>query len=475
MSFQQRLIRDVLSPLALWRSGDFDQWRYLREFERSQYLPPEQLRQLQWQRLQKLLAHAYARCPFYREHFDGAGLSPGDLRSLEDLAALPLLEKSDIQQHRDRLLAADWPKEDLIPNQTGGSTGSPLSFFMSQDRLRSRNAATVRHNRWAGWDVGDKAALLWGAPRDRPPNRWRAWLRNALLDRQLFLDTGHFTEARLLAYHEALQRFRPKVMLAYAQAAALFARFLKARGLMPYQPSAVVTSAEVLEAADRAVIEEVFGCRVFNRYGCREVSVIASECAQHDGLHVMAEGLYVEIVQDGKPARPGELGSIVVTDLLNYAMPLIRYRIGDLGAWAEGPCQCGRGLPRLQSIAGRVTDFLVGADGRLVSGAFLSLYLIGQRPSLGQVQIVQELAGQVCFRIKRGPLFRDPEDLDFLQTTTRRFLGAATVIDWEFVADLPAEASGKFIFSRSAVAQEYLVPGTIIHQPEEELSCQHRN
>jgi phenylacetate-CoA ligase len=171
MSFQQRLIRHVLSPLALWRSGDFDQWRYLQEFERSQYLSPEQLRQLQWQRLQGLLAHAYARCPFYRERFDRAGLVPGDMRNLEHLSVLPLLEKSDIQEHRDRLLASDWPKADLIPNQTGGSTGSPLSFFMSQDRLRSRNAATVRHNRWAGWDVGDKAALLWGAPRDRQIGR----------------------------------------------------------------------------------------------------------------------------------------------------------------------------------------------------------------------------------------------------------------------------------------------------------------
>ncbi|MBL8793093.1 MAG: phenylacetate--CoA ligase family protein [Planctomycetia bacterium] len=475
MSLYQRLVRDVLYPAALWRSGDFNQWRYLREFERTQYLPAEELRQLQWRRLQALLHHAYARCEFYRERFDRAGLTPGELRGLEDLGRLPLLEKSEIQEQRDRLVARDWPRHDLLPNHTGGSTGAPLSFFLSNDRLRSRNAATTRHNRWAGWDVGDKSAVLWGAPRDLPANRWRPWLRNTILDRQLFLDTGHLTETRLLAYHEALQRFRPKVMLAYARSALLFARFLHDRNLKPYRPHSIVTSAEVLEPADRALIEQVFGCPVFNRYGCREVSVIASECEHHAGLHVMAEGLYVEIVKDGRAAQPGELGSIVITDLLNHAMPLIRYRIGDLGAWAVGDCPCGRHLPRLQQVAGRVTDFLVGPDGRLVSGVFLATYLIGQRPSLGQVQLVQEVAGQVRFRIKRGANFREAEDLDFLQAATRRHLGAATVIDWDFVNDLPPEASGKHLFSRSSVALEYLRPGKAVRQPEEELACPRPN
>src|SRR5262249_42787201 len=157
------------------------------------------------------------------------------------------------------------------------------------------------------WDLGDKVALLWGAPRDRPASRRRAWLRNLLIDRQLFLDAGHLTEPRLAHFHEALKRFRPKVILAYAGAIVLFARYLQARQAMPYQPRAIVTSAEVLEPANRALVEEVFGCRVFNRYGCREVSVIASECPEHDGLHTMAEGLFIEVVKGARPAQAGEI------------------------------------------------------------------------------------------------------------------------------------------------------------------------
>ena len=171
----------------------------------------------------------------------------------------------------------------------------------------------------------------------------------------------------------------------------------------------------------------------------------------------MAEGLYLEIETPHGPAAPGEMGAILVTDLLNRAMPLIRYRIGDLAAWAAGPCPCGRGLPRLERVAGRVTDFLVGCDGRLVSGVFLATYVVAQRPSLGQVQIRQTEAGAVVYRLRPG------RDLTRKRTRNicgkpRGVPGREAVCDWEVVDELPAEPSGKFLFSRSTVAPRFLVP-----------------
>jgi phenylacetate-CoA ligase len=145
-----------------------------------------------------------------------------------------------------------------------------------------------------------------------------------------------------------------------------------------------------------------------------------------------------------------------VTDLLNRAMPLIRYRIGDLGAWAAGSCPCGRGLPRLERVAGRVTDFLVGCDGRLVSGVYLATYVVAHRPSLGQVQIRQQKIGAVTYRIKPGRDFNAESDLEYLRRTTRRYLGAEATIESEVVEELPAEPSGKFLFSRSTVAPGFL-------------------
>ena len=188
----------------------------------------------------------------------------------------------------------------------------------------------------------------------------------------MWLDAGCLTEERMLEFHQELHRYRPRIIQAYARAVVMFARFLQAAGLTAHQPHSIVTSAEILEKEDRDLLEQVFSCPVYNRYGCREVSVLASECSAHSGLHVMAEGLYLEIETPNGPAAPGEMGAVLVTDLLNGAMPLIRYRIGDMAAWADGPCPCGRGLPRLERVAGRVTDFLIGADGRLVSGVYPS-------------------------------------------------------------------------------------------------------
>src|SRR5207245_8182297 len=141
----------------------------------------------------------------------------------------------------------------------------------------------------------------------------------------------------------------------------------------------------------------------------------------------------------------GEMGSVLVTDLLNGAMPLIRYRIGDVACWAPGDCPCGRGLPRLGRVSGRVTDFLVGADGRLVSGVFLATYVVAQRPSLGQVQIVQNRPGAVVYRICPGGAFAPAADLPYLEAASREYLGTGTAVGWEVVPEIPCEPSGKFL------------------------------
>jgi phenylacetate-CoA ligase len=467
MPLYQQAVRRLFWPLSLWRAGETAQLRYLREFERTQYLPADELRDLQWQRLRALLRHAFERCPFYAERFRRAGIHTGDLRGPEDLRALPTLEKRDLQEECERMVAGGWPRADLIRNQTGGSTGVPVPFYLGKDRKCSRAAATLRHNRWAGWEVGDRAAVIWGAQVDRPADTWRSRLRGLLLRDPLWLDTAALTEDALRGFHAALRRHRPRIVLAYARAAVLFARWLLARGLEVPRPHALVTSAEVLEDGERALVEEVFGCPVFNRYGCREVSVLASECPAHTGLHVMAEGLYLEIETSHGPAAPGETGAILVTDLLNFAMPLVRYRIGDMGAWAGGTCPCGRGLPRLAAVAGRVTDFLVGCDGRLVSGVFLATYVVAHRPSLGQVQIRQDRAGAVVYRLKPGRDFRPADDLDYLGRATRRFLGEAAQMGSEIVEALPPEPSGKFLFSRSTVTPDFLTqkPSAASRQP----------
>jgi len=452
MCLSATIVRRVLYPINLWLDGHWPEARYLREYERTQFLSPEEIRALQFDRLQCRLHQAYNSCPYYRRRWNEQGLHPSDVENLEDLAAYPVLTKADIQRYRDEMVARDFPRDQMFLDHTGGSTGAPISYYQSRDVDLSRRAVTRRHNGWAGYRVGDKSAWVWGAPRDTPTPTLKARLRNALLDRVLYLDTAHFTEAKMRQFNDRLKRFRPNVIFAYARALAHLARYYRERSIPVYQPRSIITSAEVLEPADRATIEEVFGCPVYNRYGCREVGVLGSECNQHAGLHTAAEGLYFEVIVGDRPAEPGEIGKVLVTDLLNFAMPLIRYEIGDMAAFDPDPCPCGRGLPRLKNIAGRVTDFVVGADGRLVSGVFLATYVVAKRPSLGQVQIWQNARGRVTYRIApREGTTASQSDLDFLREATDKYIGPDSQTEFQFVEELMPEPSGKFIFCRSTV------------------------
>ena len=320
MSIHPFLVRKFFHPLQLWNSGHWAQMHYEHEFARTQFLTTEEIRELQWVRLRRLLFHAYDHSPFYRRRFDEAGILPTDLRSLHDLRWLPTLEKNEIQDHIQDMVASNWPKDDLIANQTGGSTGTPVSFYLHRDRYCARTAATLRHNTWAGWKRGDKVAVIWAAPRDRPHPSWRFRMRDWLLREPIWLDAASLTEATMLQFHQTLAKYCPTIIQGYTRALVLYAQFLKDRNLTAWHPRGLIATAEVLEDQDRILLEQVFGCPVFNRYGCREVSVVASECSAHSGMHTMAEGLYVEIETPQGPAQPGVIGSILVTDLLNLAM-----------------------------------------------------------------------------------------------------------------------------------------------------------
>jgi phenylacetate-CoA ligase len=450
MNFRIPTVNSLLYKLDKWRTADLKEFGYLRYFEHSQYFSEKKLAALQLQQLKNLVSYALDHCVFYREQLDNSGISVNQIASLADLTLFPILTKQQIQDQYARMISNAFLTEALIQNRTGGSTGTPITFYLDHDRRRSRAAATWRHNHWAGYYAGDKLAVLWGAARDLKPKTTLARWKDHLLAPTIALNTAQITARNLKDFINAWNWFRPKHLLAYAKSAAMFARFVHENRVAIRPIKSVITSAEVLEDSERRLIENVFQCKVFNRYGSREVSVIASECEYHDGLHIMAEGLLVEIVKDGRPAQPGELGGIIVTDLLNRGMPLIRYRIGDAGTWLTGPCKCGRSLPRLANVQGRVTDFLVGCQGQLVSGAALTVTVIAQRPSLGQVQLIQERKNHVLFRIAPpGNGTIGHSDQQFLIEQFKAYLGDEMQFDFEFVKELVAEPSGKFIFCKS--------------------------
>jgi len=457
MSIYKSFVKHILKPLDLWQSGDYAEITYWKEFEKTQYLQRDELNALVWQRLRNSLERAYRNIPYYKASFDRAGIVPSDIKTGEDMLHVPMLSKQELQTNLDELVNPNYPAKLLIRDKTGGSTGTPVQYFYDRKRHLSRHGGAMRHDRWAGHEDGQRFACLWGAARDLPMPGWKQKLRSMIYPKTLILNTINMTSEIMLDFNRQLKKYHPPVILAYANALALFARFLKNSGETAYHPKGIITSAEVLRPEDRIVIEEVMCAPVFNRLGCREFSVIASECEKHNGMHIMAEGLYIEIVKDGRHCADGERGEIIVTDMLNEAGPLIRYRLGDTASWMDGTCSCGRSLPRIDQLEGRVTDFIVGMDNQLCSGAALTVLIISTMPSLGQIQIIQEEWGKILYRVgcgKDGTLSKS--DFDLLREKTELYLGKGIGIDYEFVDNIPHEASGKYIFSKSKIAEEMM-------------------
>jgi len=443
------LIRRVLYPLWTLKNRS-SHLHYLAELEKSQYWSTEKLVDQQWTLFKAMVTHAFETCPYYRQKFREAGIAPSDLRSSKDIDSIPTLTKEEIQEHRNEMVSTKYSRESLIGDMTGGSTGSPMQFYYDKDRLDSRVAATLRHNRWAGWDIGDRVAILWGAPQDtRVSGKVKDRIRSLLLERKLILDASSLNEASMSAFAEKLKRFQPKVLQAYANTLGLFARYVQAENIKGIRPRGIVCSAEFLTEENRSLIEETFGCSVYNRYGCREFAVIASECEAHQGLHVNAENLLVEAVNKGRSCID-EDGEIVITDLRNFAMPMIRYRIRDVGRVQRATCTCGRGLPLMQLAGGRVTDFLVATNGDKVSGIVIATYVITNLPGIRQIQFVQNEFGSLTINLVKSPDWTTTTMTE-LMARIRRYLGDDIRLKIEFKDHIPSQTSGKYQFSISTL------------------------
>jgi phenylacetate-CoA ligase len=439
---------------AVLRNFVFTPWIYREhpaylgfkaELDRTQFLPADKLRELQLERLQRLMEHAWEQCPFYRERLQAARLDGGKINDLDRLRSLPPTTKRDLQDQGARMCAADREQYAPVRNQTGGSTGSPVQFYVDSRRFGTRLASAYRTDEWAGLRPGDWHAYLWGASMDLTGEAglWPT-VRNHLLRRRIELNTSSVSEEDWRVFLRKIRKLKPEVFVAYSQAAVLFARYVRDQGLNDIQFKSVIATAEVLSDSDRFLIEEAFRAKVFNRYGCREVSTIAAECEFHNGMHISAESLLVEILPD-ESAPPG-MGKILVTDLLNRSMPLIRYEIGDVGAWAEDQkCPCGRGLALLGRLEGRITDFLTLRDQRKLSGVALLTWVFASMDEVRQVQFVQHQIGDVTLKYVPGPKY-NPETENHLRKRLEAYFKGQADLALEQVQQIPKEASGKYRF-----------------------------
>jgi len=432
----QKLAKDVFVPSLDFLRGT-KVGRCLKELEKNQWLKLEELREIQQKNLKFLIKHAYENTPYYHRKFKERGLKPDDIKTKEDLAKLPALTKEEFRNNFDDLVTTSYSRQKMRLYSTGGSTGEPLRFYVIKKQRSWETAAMIRGNSWCGYRLGDKISLIWGSPIDVSETEK---FDNKIINffwRRLFLAASELSEARMRRYAQKLIDFKPKILRGYSSAVYLLSRFIEHEGLN-VSPDAVITTAEMLFDHQRRKIEEVFGCDVYDSYGSREVEEIASECAEHVGYHISAENVVLEFVKNGEWVAPGEMGAILVTNLSNYAMPFIRYEIGDLGKQSDEICPCGRGLPLLKSLEGRITDIIVTPDKFISSPILENVFL--DLP-VKQYQIIQETEKKIVIKIVKDEGY-SPKDAKSIITKINRYIGHIQ-IEFRLVDSIPPSESGK--------------------------------
>jgi len=465
------LTRDETQPI--WRRIWFDgymqlfgvtHWMMTRETRRqlddlreSQWLSPQAMRELQEEKLRRLVQHAYQHVPYYRDRMKALSIGPDDVRTLDDLAKLPFLTKNDVRKHLYfDIMSDNHDKNEVLKVTTSGSTGEPFVCFVDREQLEFRWAATLRAQEWTGYRFGDRSLRLWHQTLGMSKTQVARELADAFLSRRKFIPAYEMSEANLNEFVRAIEEFQPVLLDGYAESFNFLAQYLKEHGKINVTPKGIISSAQTLPEGSRKIIEEAFGCKVFDKYGSREFSGIAYECEAHAGHHVVGEGYVVEVLKDGRPAKPGEIGEVVITDLNNYCLPFIRYRIGDLAEAVDPaqPCTCGRGLPRLGKIEGRVQSIIIGARGQYVPGTFFAHVLKDYDHAIRQFQIVQSERGAIAFHVVKGKRFSD-ETLSAVLKILHQFLGEEMRIDVVFEENIEMVRTGKRLATVSKLGIDF--------------------
>ncbi len=448
MSVYTKIVSKSIFPLHEKMKGHVSV-AVLKDMEQTQWLSREKLSKLQTDRLREFLIDVGKSVPYCRELFDRIGFSPADLSSLNDLEKLPLTDKAVIRANTDRLKAEN--SKDLARFNTGGSSGEPLIFYIGKKRVSHDVAAKWRATRWWNVDIGDPEIVVWGSPIELGAQDRVRYIRDKILRTRL-LPAFEMSTERVDGFIREIRSVRPTMLFGYPSAIAHIATRAQEQGIEMNEfgiKVAFVTS-ERLYQHQREKIQEVFGCSVANGYGGRDAGFIAHQCPE-GGMHITAEDIIVEIIdRDGKRVNNGEAGEIVITHLATKEFPFIRYRTGDVGVISDEQCKCGRGLPMLQEIQGRATDFVVAQDGTVLHGLAL-IYVLRDLAGVREFKITQEDIDNILVTIVKDEAY-NKDDEKIIQTEFKKRLGQGVQIAIEYAYAIEKERSGKFRYVVSKVS-----------------------
>ena len=440
MKLYPQILRGVVLPLiSAVKSKPL--LGYVTQYSNNLTKSPEALQQLQWQALTQLLQHSFEHCPFYRERWQQVGVD--DIRTIDTLSQfrqLPILTKDDMRQNYQNLRAKNFSHN--IVKSTGGSTGQPLTIELNQDSNTRREAVMWRGYNWLGAGLGERTLYLWGAGIGQMSlkRQWREQLYHWLYNRKM-LNSFSMSPANMHQYIAQINAYRPDAIVAYVNPLYELAQHILQHNIVIHQPLSILTGAEPLYEYQRASIEQAFNCKVFNTYGCREVMLIAAECREHKQLHINSDHLLVETVDDAGNPVSAVSGDILLTDLYNYGMPLIRYQNGDRATLHTEQCKCGNPLPVMSSIDGRKLDVIKTPSGKLIPGELFP-HLFKEFSAIYKFQVRQSQIDTLTINVVVKNELSDA-DRQAISREINRYSEGELTLSLNVVDDIPLTAAGK--------------------------------
>jgi phenylacetate-CoA ligase len=411
--------------------------RYVSEYRQRDRFTPEQWREWQQERLRQVL-QAATNVPYYQQTWNQRQKRAALAGRLEEL---PLLGKEPLRSEPKAFLRQDVKTRGSLIFHTSGSTGTPIATYWTRGELR--RSLAVREVRSAGWaqvSFRMPRATFSGRIVEPDPESTGPFYRYNLAESQVYLSAFHLRPDTAAAYVEGLRRHGVKWLTGYAVSYYLLARLILEQKIKVPPLEAVITTSEKVTPEMRTVMQAAYGCRVYEEYSTVENVIFASEC-EEGRLHLSPDVAVVEILKsDGTPSGPDEEGEVVATCLLRDYQPLIRFRLGDVATLASDSCACGRPMPVLKEVVGRIEDVVVGPDGRQMV-RFHGLFV--NQPQVREGQVIQETLA--CIRVKIVPAdeFNNTTAKEIVQRVQQR-LGSAVQVIIEPVNQIPRTAAGKF-------------------------------
>ena len=429
--------------------------KYYHELRAHQWNSLEENKKIQRKKLFKLIKYASQNIPYYQNMINEYNIKFSEDNIFDDIEKFPILSKEIIRNNFDKLYK--FRDKFYYLNTTGGSTGKPVTLYQDGEYYGWAAANKILMNKWAGRGVGVPMIKLWGSLRDILGSGHgfiTGYLREKFSGITI-LNSDRMSENDLYDYVRKINQIKPVLILAFTNSIDELARFIQKYNLSVYSPPAVMTTAGVLYPEVRARIIDVFHASVFNRYGSQEVSDIACNCEKNEGLHLNSDIHYLEIVDDeGKKVDTDKPGNIIITLLTNYTMPLIRYKIEDRGVLSKKACSCGRGLPLLGKVEGRIRENFKNKFGEHINGGvFIDLFYFENK--VKQFQIIQEEVDYIIINLvltEKKKIQNTNQYFKKINQKICKIMGHALKIEYKIVAEINPSPSGKFLYYFSKVA-----------------------